>query len=81
MSEAEIADGIRPDPEPTVEDVRELVGPATPHFALQIRDSVRKLIEPLPPGHPVRVEGERSIEELTGLAQHSGEPRGVGPHD
>jgi hypothetical protein len=62
--------------EPTVESIRELVGPATPHFALQIRDRIKQLIEPLPADHPARVEGERAIEELDGLAAHSGEPRG-----
>ena len=33
----------------------------------------------LPEGDPVRVEGERHIARLENLAQHSGDPRGVGP--
>ena len=45
----------------TVEDIRALAGPATPHFALQIRNRIRRLIEPLPPDHPARIEGERQI--------------------
>ena len=60
----------------TVEDVRSLAGPATPHFALQIRDRIARLIAGLPPDHPARLEGERQIERLISLAQHSGDPRG-----
>lgn len=59
----------------TVEDVRALAGPATPHFALQIRNRVSRLIAGLDPGDPARVEGERQVERLTALASHSGEPR------
>ena len=60
----------------TVEDVRALAGPATPHFALQIRDRIERLIAGLSPDHPARREGERQIERLISLAQHSGDPRG-----
>ena len=45
----------------TVEDIRALAGPATPHFSLQIRNRIERLIEPFPPGNPVRLEGERQI--------------------
>jgi hypothetical protein len=65
----------------TVEDVRALAGASTPHFALQVRNRIRRLIEPLPDGDPVRAEGERQIAELEELAEHSGEPRGIGPGD
>ena len=61
--------------EPTVEDVRQLMGASTPHFALQIRNRIRNLIDGLPPDHPARVEGEREIERLTKLG-YSGEIRG-----
>ena len=54
--------------EPTVEDVRELMGASTPHFALQIRNRIRTLISDLPPDHPARLEGEREIERLEGIA-------------
>jgi hypothetical protein len=74
MSESERPDRLS-GREITVEDIRALVGPATPHFALQIRNRVERLIASLPPGEPARVEGERQIERLTKLAQHSGEPR------
>ena len=61
----------------TVEDIRALSGPATPHFALQIRNRIGRLIGTLPPEHPARVAGEREMERLTELALHSGEPRGA----
>ena len=79
MSEAERPDLVSGVREITVEDVRSLAGPATPHFALQIRNRIRRLIEPLPPDHPARIEGERQAQRLTELAQHSGDPRGPGP--
>jgi len=61
--------------EVTVEDIRELAGASTPHFALQVRNRIQRLIEDLPADHPARVEGERQIAQLNELAQHSGEPR------
>lgn len=78
MSEVERPDRLT-GREITVEDVRALAGPATPHFALQIRNRLRRLIEPLAPDHPARAEGERQIARLADLADHSGEPRGAGP--
>jgi hypothetical protein len=79
MSEAERPDLLAPGREITVEDIRALAGPSTPHFALQIRNRIRRLIEPLPVDHPVRLEGERQIARLNELALHSGDPRGPGP--
>jgi hypothetical protein len=61
----------------TVEDIRVLAGASTPHFALQVRNRIRRLIEPLPADHPARIEGERRIAALEDLAEHSGEPRGT----
>jgi hypothetical protein len=61
--------------EPTVEDVRELMGASTPHFALQIRNRIRTLIADLPLDHPARVEGEREIRRLEQIA-FEGEHRG-----
>jgi hypothetical protein len=63
--------------EVTVEDIRALAGPSTPHFALQVRNRIRRLIEPLPGDHPARIEGERQIARLEDLAEHSGDPRGT----
>lgn len=79
MSEAEQPDRLAGGRLVTVEEIRALAGPATPHFALQIRNRIRRLIERLPTDDPARVEGERQLERLTELARHSGEPRGIGP--
>jgi hypothetical protein len=61
--------------EVSVEDVRRLMGASTPHFALQLRERIVKLIAGLPPGHPARIEGEREIARLQRLGL-SGETRG-----
>ena len=68
MSQAERPDRLRPDHDVTVEDVRQLMGASTPHFALQLRERIRRLIRPLPAGHPARAEGEREIARLDALA-------------
>jgi hypothetical protein len=52
----------------TVEDVRQLMGASTPHFALQLRNRIRALIADLPPDHPARIEGEREIGRLEQIA-------------
>ena len=77
MSEAENPDLLAATHRVTVEDIRALAGASTPHFALQVRNRIRRLIAPLPADHPARLEGERRIAELEELAQHSGEPRGT----
>jgi hypothetical protein len=59
----------------TVEDVRELMGASTPHFALQLRNRIASLIADLPPDDPARREGEREIARLQRLGL-SGETRG-----
>ena len=73
MSEYERPD--RSQREPTVEDVHQLMGGSTPHFALQIRNRIQTLIAGLPPEHPARREGEREIARLDELALGS-EKRG-----
>ena len=73
MSEAEHP--ARRTREVTVEDVRQLMGASTPHFALQIRNRIAKLVRGLPEDHPARVEGEREIARLERIA-FSGEVRG-----
>jgi hypothetical protein len=75
MSESENPALLGGQRELTAEDIRALAGPVTPHFSLQVRNRIRRLIEPLPAGHPARLEGERQIVRLEGLAQESGEPR------
>ena len=75
MSEAEHPARRTPDHAVTVEDVRQLMGASTPHFALQLRNRIATLIRGLPADHPARLEGEREIERLTKLG-YSGEVRG-----
>jgi hypothetical protein len=63
--------------EVTLEDVRQLMGASTPHFALQLRNRIANLISDLPAAHPARVEGEREIARLQALG-FNGETRGEG---
>jgi hypothetical protein len=77
MSESENPGLLGGGHEVSAEDIRALAGPSTPHFALQVRNRIRRLIEPLPEGHPARIEGERQIARLEDLAEHSGDPRGT----
>ncbi len=58
-------------PEPTLADVDALTGPATPHFAYQLRARVRELIEDLPDDHPVRRYGEEKLALLDRLGHAS----------
>jgi hypothetical protein len=80
MSQAEHPERLGPQHEVTVEDVRQLMGASTPHFALQIRNRIRKLIAGLPSDHPARIEGEREIARLERIAV-AGEVRGEGGQD
>jgi hypothetical protein len=57
--------------EPTRDDVDALVGPATPHFAYQLRARLRELIDGLPAGDPVRRYGESKVELLDRLGHAS----------
>ena len=66
MSEFERADRLHG--EPSIEDVRALMGASTPHFALHLRNRIRTLIGGLPPDHPARLEGEREIARLDQIA-------------
>jgi len=58
-------------PEPTREDVDRLVGPATPHFAYQLRARVFELVQGLPEDHEVRVYGEEQMQLLDRLGHAS----------
>lgn len=77
MSEAESPELLGGAHKVSAEDIRALAGASTPHFALQVRNRIRRLIEPLAPDDPARAEGERKIAELEDLAEHSGDPRGT----
>jgi hypothetical protein len=57
--------------DPIMEAIDEVVGPATPHFAYQLRARVRELIEDLPPDHPARRYGEEKMEDLDRLGHAS----------
>jgi hypothetical protein len=63
----------------TVDDVRALSGAATPHFSLQVRNRLRRLIEPLEADDPARLLAELEIERLERLAVEG--ERGSGDSD
>jgi hypothetical protein len=65
--------------EPTKDDIDALVGPATPHFAYQLRARVRELIEDLPQDHPVRAYGEERMELLDRLGYASSKAEDLPP--
>ena len=58
-------------PEPTIAEIDALVGPATPHFAYQLRARVRELVLDLPDDHPVRRYAEEKMELLDRLGHAS----------
>ena len=55
----------------TVEEIEALVGPATPHFAFQLRARVRELIAGLPEDDPARRLGEEKMLLLERLGHAS----------
>ena len=75
MAQAEQPERLRR--EVTVDDVRQLMGSSTPHFALQIKARIARLIAGLPEDDPARRLGEQEIARLERLA-FSGEIRGEG---
>ena len=66
--------------EPTKDDVDALVGPATPHFAYQLRARVRELVHDLPEDHPVRRYADEKIELLDRLG-HASSKAEEGPRE
>jgi len=80
MSQAENPERTAPGHQVTIEDVRQLMGASTPHFALQLRDRIARLIAPLPADDPARILGEQEIRRLESLSV-SGEVRGGGAQD
>jgi hypothetical protein len=75
VAEAEQPERLRTERRVTVDDVRQLMGASTPHFALQLRNRIGKLIAGLPPDDPARMDGEREIARLNRIA-FTGETRG-----
>jgi hypothetical protein len=63
----------------TVDDVRALAGAATPHFSLQVRNRLKRLVAPLDPSHPARQLAEVEIAKLDKLAVEG--ERGSGESD
>jgi len=57
--------------EPTIDAIDQLVGPATPHFAYQLRARVWELVKDLPESHPARRYGEEKMELLDRLGHAS----------
>src|SRR3954449_10283944 len=80
MAEAEQPERLRAQHSVSVDDVRQLMGASTPHFALQLRNRIQKLIAPLPPQDPARQLGEQEIARLERL-RFTGEVRGEGLQD
>jgi len=80
MSQSESPQRTTPGHQVTVEDVRQLMGASTPHFALQLRNRIAALIRDLDADDPARVLGEQEIRRLEQLAFH-GELRGGGAQD
>jgi hypothetical protein len=66
--------------DPVIEQIDELVGPATPHFAYQLRARVRELVEGLPEDHPARRYGEEKIALLDRLG-HASSKAEEGPRE
>jgi len=57
--------------EPTIDDIDALIGPATPHFAYQLRARVRELVVDLAEDHPVRRHAEERMALLDRLGHAS----------
>jgi hypothetical protein len=62
----------------TRDDIDELVGPATPQFAYQLRARVHDLIRDLPADDPIRIYGEEKMELLDRLG-HASSKAAEGP--
>ncbi len=75
MAQAEQPERLQPGHQVSVDDVRQLMGASTPHFALQLRQRIRRLIAGLGPEDPARVLGEAEIARLESIAV-TGEVRG-----
>ena len=58
-------------PEPTREQIDALVGPATPHFAYQLRARVQELVLDLPEDHELRRYAEKKMDLLDRLGYAS----------
>jgi hypothetical protein len=66
--------------EPTRDDIDALVGPATPHFAYQLRARVRELVAGLPEESDVRRYAEAQMDRLDRLG-HASSKADEGPRE
>lgn len=64
----------------TIEEIDALVGPATPHFAYQIRARVHELVRDLPEDNPVRQHAEEKMALLDRLG-HASTKADEGPRE
>jgi len=55
---------------PEAEELAQLVGAATPHFAPQAHARIAKLAAALPPDHPRQAELRRVMDRLEQIALH-----------
>jgi len=78
MSQAEHPDRLQR--QVTVDDIRAMLGGSTPHFALQLRNRIARLIDGLPADDPARRFGEQEVRRLTALG-FAGETRGQAAED
>jgi RecB family exonuclease len=65
---------------PTIEEIDALVGPATPHFAYQIRARIEELVLGLPEESPVRRYAEEKMDLLDRLG-HASSKAEEGPRE
>jgi hypothetical protein len=61
---------------PTEDELAQLVGAATPHFAFQIRGRIAQYAAALPPDHPRQAEFDAHLRRLDELG-YDGESAGV----
>ena len=61
---------------PTEDELAQLVGAATPHFAFQIRARIAQYAAALPPDHPRQAELDAPLRRLDELG-YDGESAGV----
>ena len=55
----------------TVDDVRTLAGAATPHFSLQVRNRLKRLVAPLAADDPARLLAELDpLQLVAGVLPH-----------
>src|SRR3954447_25452978 len=80
MAEAEQPERLRADREVTVDDVRQLAASVTPHFAMHIRNRIRKLVAGEPIDSPVRRYAEAELAKIERLG-FTGEVRGTQNED